>query len=234
MLSVLSSPSLSLCPSLDCFQFSQSPDQIRGAIHPHGPGPPDSHTEQEGFWDLSVPGSGARLHADAPEGDLRGHRHRAPGGPAASRRRARRRCCRQPPCPGSLPTSRNSQQQAVVQRLPVAGQSPDSEQRGRVLWAGLEKGEEAQEAESSPGAASTNTPPTAAAAAAEGCGEPSHPHACSRAGSQVETPAGEAEGTQPQDPWTGEGPPQRLTRENLDFYRPNPETYTQFSLCNPD
>lgn len=64
----------------------------------------------------------------------------------------------------------------------------------------MEKGKKAQEAESSTGAASTNTPAAPAApAAAEGC-EPSHSRACSRAGSQMETPAGEAEGTQPQDP----------------------------------
>lgn len=99
----------------------------------------------------------------------------------------------------------------MVQRLSVFGQPPDSEQRRRVLRAGLEEGEEAQEAESSPGAASTNTPAaTAAAASAEGCGEPSQPHARSRAGCQVETPAREAEGTQPQDPRTGESPPQCL------------------------
>ena len=84
----------------------------------------------------------------------------------------------------------------MVPRLLIFGESPDPEHRGRVLRAGLEEGEEAQEAESPTGAAGTNAPaaPAAAAAAAEGAGEPSHPHARSGAGSQVETPAREAEG----------------------------------------
>lgn len=201
---------LFLCPlsSFLLFFFSfHFLDQIRGPVHPHRPRPPDSLTWKEGFWDLSVPGGGAWLHANAPESDFRGHWHRAPGGPASPQWRGPS----QRPSPGTPTASRNSQSEAVVQRLPVFGQSPDSEQCGRVLRAGLEKGEEAQEAESSPGATSTNTP--AAATAAEDCGEPSHTHACSRAGSQVETPARKAEGTQPQDPWTGEGPTQCLTNK---------------------
>lgn len=145
-----------------------------------------------------MPSGGAWLHADSFKGDLGGHWHQPSGGSATSRWRG---CC---PC--SRPIF-NSKSQAVVQRLPVFGKSSNSEHCGRVLRAGLEKREEAQEAESSPSAASTNTP----TATAEGYGEPSHSHAYSRAGSKVETLAREAKGTQPQDPWTGEGPPQCLT-----------------------
>lgn len=60
----------------------------------------------------------------------------------------------------------------------------------------METGEEAQEAKISLGTESATT----SATAAEDCDESSQPHACSRAGSQVETPAREAKGSQPQDP----------------------------------
>ena len=66
---------LSLCPSL-CFyrtHFYRLADPIRGALRPHRPGTADSHTQQEGLGRLSVPGGGARLHADTSEGDLGGH-----------------------------------------------------------------------------------------------------------------------------------------------------------------
>lgn len=152
-----------------------------------------------------MPGGGARFHADSPEGDIRGHRHRALGGSASPRRRRRGS---QTASPRTRPASRDVPE-AVVQRLPVFGQPPDSEQCGRVLRAGMEAGEEAQEAESSPCAAGASTSsPAAATTAAE---DASQPHARSRTSSQVETPSGETKGTQPQDPRTGAGPSQRLT-----------------------
>lgn len=205
-------------------QFYIPVGQIRWSFHPHRPRPSDSYSQQEGFRDLPVPGSRARLHADTYEGNLRGNRHRAPRGSATSGQRSKR------PGPGSIYSSRISKSKAVVQRLPIFGQSPNFEQCGWVLWAGVEKGEKAQEAESSPSAASTNTTP--ATAAAEGCGEPSPTHACSRAGCQVETPAREAEGTQPQDPWTGEGSPQCLTYKPWLTINTQTWNHTQFSPCN--
>lgn len=82
----------------------------------------------------------------------------------------------------------------MVPGLPVAGQPPNFEQRGRVLRADLETRAETPAAESSHRSSAAPT------AADKDFSEPQQPRACSRARRQMETPAGEAEGAQPQDP----------------------------------